>query len=501
MNITYRTGVLVIAGLLVTLMLVSSVSAQTTGLTVTKTVDPGAIYVYDPVASCTPQTSTVTLSVTGYGGTVTSSAPIDVVFAIDSSGSMQDSDPGNLRLLGAQAIVDQLDATRDQVGVVGWDNTITANQPLTDNFVTAKAVIASIPNDGWATNGELGLQTAIATLDANTRAGTSSEVIIFLTDGLFNDGGSVTDEIADAAAKGYKVYTVGLGSYVDPAILQQIATGTGGQYYFAATANDIAAIYQDILSTIVTNTAPSNVDVVEVTMPYIVEEGSFSVQPDSVTTDADGKTTITWLNVGQWVGNNDEKLDETETFTVTFSAGSSQAGDDLAVDDAAATVNYVDPAGASQTTAIPQATLDVQVCNQPPDVTNAYPSINCLWPPNNKFVAGEVLGVTDPDGDDVTITITGITSDEATSTTLGAGGPKAAPDAKGVNTNGFEVRAERSGNLNGRVYAVSFTADDGKTNGQTTGTIYVKVPHDQSKPNVPCTAVDDGQNYDATAIN
>ena len=33
--------------------------------------------------------------------------------------------------------------------------------------------------------------------------------------------------------------------------------------------------------------------------------------------------------------------------------------------------------------------------NQPPDVTQAYSSINCLWPPNHEFVAGEVLAVTD----------------------------------------------------------------------------------------------------------
>jgi hypothetical protein len=68
-----------------------------------------------------------------------------------------------------------------------------------------------------------------------------------------------------------------------------------------------------------------------------------------------------------------------------------------------------------------------------------------------------------------------------------------------VGTSAYEVRVERSGDLNGRVYAVSFTADDGLPNGASTGTVYVQIPHDQSPP--PCDAVDDGQNYDATAIN
>ena len=64
---------------------------------------------------------------------------------------------------------------------------------------------------------------------------------------------------------------------------------------------------------------------------------------------------------------------------------------------------------------------------------------SCLWPPNHKFVDGEILGVTDPDGDLVTITITAITSDEPTATDKGSGGAKHAPDASGVGTAGFSV--------------------------------------------------------------
>ena len=44
-------------------------------------------------------------------------------------------------------------------------------------------------------------------------------------------------------------------------------------------------------------------------------------------------------------------------------------------------------------------------CNQPPDVTDAHPSIDCLWPPNHKFVDIAIEGVTDPNGDTVSIII------------------------------------------------------------------------------------------------
>jgi streptogramin lyase len=140
--------------------------------------------------------------------------------------------------------------------------------------------------------------------------------------------------------------------------------------------------------------------------------------------------------------------------------------------------------------------LTVECSNQPPNVTDAYPSIDCLWPPNHKFVDITIEGVTDPDSDEVTITITKITSDEPTATIEGAGGAKHAPDASGVGTDTASLRAERSGTGNGRVYEITFVASDGIA--ETEGSVLVKVPHDQSGD---CVSIDSGQNYDATEIN
>jgi hypothetical protein len=134
--------------------------------------------------------------------------------------------------------------------------------------------------------------------------------------------------------------------------------------------------------------------------------------------------------------------------------------------------------------------------NRPPDVTEAYPCEDCLWPPNQKFVDITIEGVTDPDGDEVTITINKITSDEPTAEIEGAGGDKHAPDAEGVGTDTASLRAERSGTGNGRVYEITFVASDGIA--ERVGSVFVKVPHDQSDD---CESIDDGQIYDATAIN
>ena len=139
--------------------------------------------------------------------------------------------------------------------------------------------------------------------------------------------------------------------------------------------------------------------------------------------------------------------------------------------------------------------LTIQTANQPPDCSKARPSVATLWPANNKFVPVQVLGVTDPDGDPVTITITGIRQDEPVNT---FGDGSFTPDGKGVGTSALELRAERAGTAkvpgNGRVYHVFFTASDGR-GGECSGEVQVTVPHDMNKP-----ALDGGALYDSTAL-
>ncbi len=139
----------------------------------------------------------------------------------------------------------------------------------------------------------------------------------------------------------------------------------------------------------------------------------------------------------------------------------------------------------------------IDVCNQAPDISKAFASPGCLWPANGKFVDVAVGGITDPDGDPVEIVVTGITSDEPTSADSGSHGPGSAPDASGLGGSVAHLRAERAGKGNGRVYEISFVANDGR-GGLMPGSVRVVVPHDAS---ARCSAIDDGQNYDATKIN
>lgn len=149
--------------------------------------------------------------------------------------------------------------------------------------------------------------------------------------------------------------------------------------------------------------------------------------------------------------------------------------------------------GLAQITARNSTTVAVVAAppNQPPDCGGAFAGPAALWPPDHDYVGIDVQGLSDPDGDPVTVVVNGITQDEAVDA---PGSGNTAPDGTGVGTASPSVRAERRGNGDGRVYEIAFTADDGR-GGSCAGRVQVGVPH-----SIRDTAVDSGQEYDSTVV-
>ena len=121
--------------------------------------------------------------------------------------------------------------------------------------------------------------------------------------------------------------------------------------------------------------------------------------------------------------------------------------------------------------------------NLNPVCTAATTGLGDLWPPNHKYVAGRITGVSDADGDAVAIAITGIRQDEPVDA-VGNGDGHTSPDATIGSGGAFQVRAERAGGGDGRVYVIAFTASDGQ-GGSCSGTLSVGVPHDQGNGSTP----------------
>jgi Tol biopolymer transport system component len=115
------------------------------------------------------------------------------------------------------------------------------------------------------------------------------------------------------------------------------------------------------------------------------------------------------------------------------------------------------------------------IVNHSPDCSNVTATPDTLWPPNHKLVPVSLAGGTDPDGDQVTLTITGVTQDEPT---------RHIPDATlGPASNQVKLRAKRSTHGDGRVYRIAFKATDGR-GGECSDTATVGVPRRKNRPAV-----------------
>src|SRR5687768_10180176 len=109
--------------------------------------------------------------------------PVDVIFSIDSSWSMEQNDPANLRLISSKAFIDQLDPTMDRAAAVSWGGKLGYKSELISDFEELKQNIDRInltdANNEFSqqnTDYNIGIKEAINILDNNSK--NSSKILI-----------------------------------------------------------------------------------------------------------------------------------------------------------------------------------------------------------------------------------------------------------------------------------------------------------------------------------
>ena len=194
---------------------------------------------------------------------------IDIVMALDVSGSMLARDFKPDRLEAAKDVAKEFIAKRsnDRVALVIFSGEAFTQVPLTTDHSMISNLFREVKSgmieDGTAIGD--GLATAVSRLQ-NSEA--ISKVIILLTDGV-NNAGSVDPLSAAEIAKmfGIRVYTIGVGSrgyapypvqtmygiqmqqmevQIDEELLQQIAQQTDGRYFRAENNSKLREIYDEI---------------------------------------------------------------------------------------------------------------------------------------------------------------------------------------------------------------------------------------------------------------
>lgn len=194
---------------------------------------------------------------------------IDIVLALDISGSMLARDFTPDRLEAAKEVATKfiLERPQDKIGLVIFSGESFTQCPLTTDQAVLVNLLREIKSgmieDGTAIG--LGLANAVNRLKDSPA---KSKVAILLTDGVNNMGAIAPATAAELAkAYGIRVYTIGVGTYgeapypvqtpfgvqlqnvpveIDEEVLQQIAALTGGKYFRATDNNKLRQIYDEI---------------------------------------------------------------------------------------------------------------------------------------------------------------------------------------------------------------------------------------------------------------
>lgn len=181
---------------------------------------------------------------------------IDIVVALDVSSSMTNNDfGGEPRIDAAKRVINDFlgGLKNDRAGVVIFSAEGLVLSPLTLDYVAAQRLVAPVEpgkvlKDGTAIG--TGLATAINAIRTSTAR---SKVIVLATDGQNNTGDiGPMDAAQMAKLLGIRVYTIGVAptgkgaGEVDEALMKQMATAAGGQYYRASDEAALRNIYAEV---------------------------------------------------------------------------------------------------------------------------------------------------------------------------------------------------------------------------------------------------------------
>ncbi len=199
-----------------------------------------------------PDTQLLHIGIQGALPELADRPPLNLVFLIDTSGSM--NQPNKLPLLkqSFRLMLGQL-RPQDEVSIVTYAG--SAGQVLAPTPASERGTILSALDAlgaGGATAGQAGLQQAYATAAAMADEGEVSRVIL-ATDGDFNVGLSdpqaLKDYIADKRDSGTYLSVLGFGrGNLDDATMQALAQNGNGQAAYIDTLSEAQKVLVDQLS-------------------------------------------------------------------------------------------------------------------------------------------------------------------------------------------------------------------------------------------------------------
>ena len=225
-----------------------------------------------------------------------------VILTMDVSGSMRADDLKPTRLDASKAAARAFVEKQPQgvrIGVVSFsDNAFVVQAPTDDQeavisainrltfqrgtaigrgLLTSRDAIFEQSDPEFSSNGSASDATPTPTPTPVPKGVYEPAIVVLLTDGESNQGPPPLTIVDQIAARGIRVYTVGIGSVegtvlrtqgrairtrLDEATLKRVAEATDGAYFNATTEKDLQVIYQNLSTQLVFRKQQSEVTAV-----------------------------------------------------------------------------------------------------------------------------------------------------------------------------------------------------------------------------------------------
>ena len=224
-----------------------SQTIDTDANTITAELDHFSIYAILDIAASDPRTGWTRVfgDVPAECVATDNNVGVDVIFTIDTSGSMATNDPTGLRVDAANVFLDAMQQ-RDSAGVVSFSSSALVRGALRQLETPEDRQAIEVALEGArAAAGGTNISSALSVTTSqlqNSPAG-RPRIAILLTDGT----GTYSRSFAEAAAaENITVFAVGLGAGANQTILGEIADVTGGEFIQLSTADQLVPLYAQL---------------------------------------------------------------------------------------------------------------------------------------------------------------------------------------------------------------------------------------------------------------
>ena len=176
---------------------------------------------------------------------------ISVALVLDKSSLMQERYPSVLmqEKLFANTFIDAMNGACDEATIISSNDRQTVEVFMTNDRHLLSDGVTDIQPQGRS----MIWDGALAAINEIVSNGIQQcRAVILITSG--NDDGSsadISDIILLALANKLRVFTIGIGSYINESDLQMIATDTGGKFYMNPDAGQMRSIYLELSSALI----------------------------------------------------------------------------------------------------------------------------------------------------------------------------------------------------------------------------------------------------------